>query len=316
MPVQVYCPHCITPCLLAEQHLSVPVQCHKCRQAFTARPVAPTTIFKTDPVPPSGPCRLDIGSASSCGKVRDRNEDSLFVQQVTWITLDQSHEIALIVVADGMGGHAAGDKASRLVIRTMGTVLAPLLNGALNGQFKDSTAPELADTIDYAMQEANRAVYRKAKSDPSCKGMGATAAAVLVWDGQALIGHAGDCRVYHQRGDRLVQITQDHTLVARMVELGQLTPEEAADHPARNQVTQAVGKRAELQPSRHRLELARGDWLVIACDGLYAHVEDRTLREAISRSAHSATRLAGQLVDLANSRGGSDNCTVVTAYCY
>jgi serine/threonine protein phosphatase PrpC len=317
VPVQVYCPHCITPCLVAEQHLGVPVQCHKCRQPFTALPAAPTTLPRTDPLPPAaGSCRLDIGSASSCGKVRERNEDSLFVQQLTWINLDQSHEIALIVVADGMGGYEAGDVASRLVIRTMGTVLAPLLTGALNGQFADATAPALADTIDYAMQEANRAVYRKAKSDPACKGMGSTVAAVLVWDGQALIGHAGDCRVYHQRGDRLTQVTHDHTLVARMVELGQLTPEEAAQHPARNQVTQAIGKRPEIQPSRHRLQLARGDWLVIACDGLYAHVDDRTLQEAVSRSAHSATRLAGYLVDLANRRGGSDNCTVVTAYCY
>jgi protein phosphatase len=317
LPVQVYCPHCITPCLVAEQYLSVPVQCHKCREAFTARPVPPTGLPRTDPVPSSSTsCRLDIGSASSCGRVRERNEDSLFVQQLTWIAQDQSHEIALIVVADGMGGYAAGDQASRLVIRTMGSVLAPLLTGALNGQFKDATAPTLAETIDYAIQEANRAVYRKSKSDPACQGMGSTAAVVLVWDGQAIIGHVGDCRVYHQRGNQLVQITRDQTLVARMVELGQLTPEEAANHPARNEVAQAIGKRAEVEPGQHRLQLTRGDWLIVACDGLYAHVDDRALQQAVSRSAHSATRLAGYLIDLSNRGGGTDNCTVVTAYCY
>jgi protein phosphatase len=272
---------------------------------------------RTEPVPASATtCRLDIGSASSRGRVRERNEDSLFVQQLTWIAQDQSHEIALIVVADGMGGHPAGDQASRLVIRTMGSVLAPLLTGALNGQFKDAAAPTLAETIDYAIQEANRAVYRKGKADPACKGMGATAAVVLAWDGQALIGHVGDCRVYHQSGNRLTQVTRDQTLVARMVELGQLTPEEAATHPARNEVTQAIGARAEVEPSQHRLQLTRGDWLIIACDGLYTHVDDRALQDAVSRSAHSATRLASYLIDLANRGGGTDNCTVVTAYCY
>jgi protein phosphatase len=317
MPVQVYCPHCITPCLVAKKYLSVPVQCHKCREPFTARPVPPLGLPKTDPVPVSAaPCRLDIGSSSSCGRVRERNEDSLFVQQLTWISQDQSHEIALIVVADGMGGHAAGDLASRLVIRTMGSVLAPLLTGALNGQFTDAAAPTLAETIDYAIREANRTVHRKSKSDPACKGMGATAAIVLVWDGQALIGHVGDCRVYHQRGNQLRQITRDQTLVARMVELGQLTPEEAANHPARSEVIQAIGARTEVEPSQHRLQLSRGDWLIVACDGLYTHVDDRALQEAVSHSALSATRLAGYLVGLANSRGGTDNCTVVTAYCY
>ena len=317
MPVRVYCPHCITPCQVADEHLSMPVQCYKCGQAFTARPTPKTGMPSSDPVaPPPGPCRLDIGSASSKGRVRQRNEDSLFVQQLSWISMDDRHEIALIVVADGMGGHKAGDLASRLVIRSMGTVLAPLLGGALNGKFKDITAPDLAETIDYAIEEANRTVLRKAKSDPDLKGMGATAAVLLVWDGNALIGHVGDCRIYLQRGDQLRQITRDQTLVARMVELGQLTPEEAAKHPARNEVSQAIGIRSSIAPSRHNLKLERGDWLIVACDGLHAHVDDETLKQAIRTSAYSATMLADRMVHLANKRGGSDNVTVVTAYAH
>jgi protein phosphatase len=279
--------------------------------------VAAGALPKSDPVaPPAGPCRLDIGAASSRGRVRERNEDSLFVQQLSWISSDQRHEVALVVVADGMGGYEAGDRASCLVIRTMGTVLAPLLNGALNGKFKDAAAPDLIETIDYAIQEANRTVYRAGKNNPSCKGMGATVAAVLVWDGQALIGHVGDCRVYHQRSGQLVQLTRDQTLVARMVELGQLTPQEAVNHPAKNQVLQAVGKRADIQPARYELKLARGDWLLVACDGLHTHVDDRTIQDTVSKAAFAAAPLADQLVELANQRGGSDNCTVVVAYCY
>jgi protein phosphatase len=195
-------------------------------------------------------------------------------------------------------------------------VLAPLLNGALNGKFKDAAAPDLVQTIEYAIQEANRTVYRAAKNDPACKGMGATVAAVLVWDGQALIGHVGDCRVYRQRSGQLTQLTRDQTLVARMVELGQLTPQEAASHPARHEVTQAVGKRTEIEPARYGLKLERGDWLLVACDGLHAHVDDRTIQDTISKAPFSAAPLADQLVDLANQGGGSDNCTVVAAYCY
>jgi protein phosphatase len=316
--VRVYCPHCITPSQVAEQYLGGPVQCYKCKQSFTPRPAAAGVVLpKSDPVAPAaGPCRLDIGAASSRGRVRERNEDSLFVQQLSWISSDQRHEIALIVVADGLGGYEGGDRASCLVIRTMGTVLAPLLNGALNGKFKDAAVPDLVQTIEYAIQEANRTVYRAAKKNPAHKDMGATVAAVLVWDGQALIGHVGDCRVYHQRSGQLTQVTRDQTLTARMVELGHLTPEEALTHEARTQVTQAVGKRANIEPARYDLKLARGDWLLVACDGLHTHVDDRTIQDAVTKAAFAAAPLADQLVDLANWRGGSDNCTVVVAYCY
>jgi protein phosphatase len=278
----------------------------------------PAPALKTaTPVPmASSPCRLAIGSASSRGLVRERNEDGLLIQHLTWINQDQRHEVALVVVADGMGGHQSGERASGLVIRTLGGLLAPLLSGALNGQYPDVAAAAVADTLGRAFAEANQLVYRTAKEDPACRGMGATAAAVLIWDGQAFLSHAGDCRVYHHRAGRLTQLTRDQTLVARMVELGQLTAAEAARHPARHEVTQAVGKHTRIEPDRRDLTLSRGDWLVVACDGLHAHVDDRTLQEAIGRGAPSAAHLAYQLVGLANQRGGSDNCTVAAVYCY
>jgi protein phosphatase len=141
--------------------------------------------------------------------------------------------------------------------------------------------------------------------------MGATVAVAIIWDGQVLIGHIGDCRVYHQRGDQLTQVTRDQTLVARMVELGQLTAAEAAEHPDRNQVTQAVGKVRTVQPASYRLAMAAGDCLVVASDGLHAHVDNRMLATAIRKTSYSADLLAKNLVDLANQGGGSDNCTVV-----
>ncbi len=174
----------------------------------------------------------------------------------------------------------------------------------------------LSEHIDYALLEANRAVHRKAQGDPACKGMGATAAVVLVWGGRAVLGHVGDCRVYHQRGDRLTQLTRDQTLVARMVELGTLTPKEARSHPARNEVAQAVGKHTDLSPSRHDVSLMAGDWLIAATDGLHAHLEDADLQAETSRPAASAAERARRLTALSDERGGSDNCTVLCVRCY
>src|SRR5262249_40477699 len=157
--------------------------------------------------------------------VRKRNEDSFLVQQLAWSILEERHDISLVVVADGMGGHDAGDRASGLTIRTIGAGLAALLAGALSGQLKGPAAHGLAETPNYARLEANRQVHGQAQTDPACRGMGATAAALLIWDGLALFGHVGDCRVYHYQGAgrSCQQVTRDHTLVARMVDLGKLT---------------------------------------------------------------------------------------------
>ena len=132
-----------------------------------------------------------------------------------------------------------------------------------------------------------------------------------VWDGHVVIGHSGDCRAYLLRDRRLAQVTQDHTLVARMVQLGQLTPKEAAVHPRKNELTQAVGRNAELKPDLNYLQLTPGDWLVLACDGLHADVDERGLQVEMARPPAAAGDFARKLVDLANDKGGSDNCTVI-----
>jgi protein phosphatase len=269
------------------------------------------------PAPPAAAgCRLDVGSATSPGRVRLRNEDSFLVHHLAWSNLDRRREIALAVVADGLGGHEAGDLASGLVIRIVGGALAPLLGNALSGQSQDDSPARLAETIKNAIKGANHTVYRKGQAEAGCKGMGATAAVVLVWDGQVHIGHVGDCRVYRFHDGELTQVTRDQTLVARMVELGQLTPQEAQTHPARNEVIQAIGNYSDIDPASYQLKLLPGDWLVVACDGLHAHVGSRTLAEAIKGAGASASALAGQLVELANKGGGTDNCTVVAVRCY
>jgi len=268
------------------------------------------------PAPLANTCRLEIGAATSAGRVRDRNEDSLFIQHMHMAAFNKRREVAVLVVADGMGGHGAGDRASDLVARTVGASLASIIAAACSGIGQEPALPLLADQVAASLKEAHRAVLQQAQKEPSCRGMGATAAVVLVWEATALIGHVGDCRVYHQHDDKLAQVTRDQTLVARMVELGKLTPQEALTHPQRNEVTQAVGRGAELRPAAHQVKLVACDWLIIACDGLHAHVDERMLADAILEAGPSASSLASRLIELANECGGSDNCTVVAVRCY
>jgi protein phosphatase len=263
---------------------------------------------------PPAPGRLDLGGATSRGRIRERNEDCFAIQQWTWSSGEDVHEMALVVVADGMGGNQAGDEASRLAVATVAGWAAPLVGKCLADRDADRAAAALAKTVEEAIREANGVVHQQAQSDPRCKGMGATAAVVLVWKDRAVIGHVGDCRVYHQRGDALTQVTRDQTLVARMVALGQISAEDAARHPARNEVSQAIGKRTQIEPARYEQPLQPGDWLIVACDGLTAHVAEKVLQGEVSRAGPSATALARRLVDLANEGGGTDNCTVVAVY--
>jgi protein phosphatase len=288
------------------------MRCPRCRKPFQTRAAA----APGGAPPPPGPCRLDVGAATSRGRVRDRNEDSLLVQRLNWTHKDQHHELALLVIADGMGGYAAGDRASGMVVRTVGNVLTPLLTGILHGAYEQATARDLANAVEAALKESNRVIRRYGLSDASCRGMGATAVVALVRDGLAVIGHIGDTRVYHFRAGKLTQVTRDQTLVARMVELGQLTEKEAQHHRARSEVTQAIGLRPYLEPGRYQLQLARGDWLIAACDGLHIELEHKFIQEAVRRSAASGVQLADQLVNLADRHGGSDNTTVIAAYCF
>jgi serine/threonine protein phosphatase PrpC len=336
--VRVQCSHCQGFCLVEEQYLGALLKCGYCAQTFvapTARsdvraaseegeeigveldgPEAETSWnpMTAEAVSTTTTCRLELGAATSRGVIRARNEDSFLTQHLTWSNLDQRRELALIVVADGMGGYDAGDRASGLTIQSVATTLSILIARILAGEMLPPAM--LAETIATGCKEANRMVIERAQADPSCKGMGATAAVVLVLDGDVQIGHVGDCRVYHQHRSELTQVTRDQTLVMRMVEVGTLSPQEAVNHPARNEVTQAIGKHPDLAPGAYQLRLECGDWLIVACDGLHAHVDAKQLAQAISESAPCAMALAQKLVERADQGGGSDNCTVVAVRCY
>jgi protein phosphatase len=273
-------------------------------------------VLGNDPAPRAGLLRLDVAGCTSVGRVRRRNEDSFLIQQSTWSSLDSRHDVTLLVLADGMGGHDAGDRASKLTIHQVAGAMAPIMTNLLKA---DPQAPKPASykaPLQAAIKAANTVVHQQGQTEAGCKGMGATTAVVLVWDGRVDIGHVGDCRVYHYRQGTLTQVTRDQTLVERMIDLGQLTRDEAATHASRTEVTSAIGRHPEIDPVHYQLTLVPGDWLVVACDGLHAHVNAQALSEALGAAPCAATLTAHYLVELTDHLGGSDNCTVVAIRCY
>ena len=222
---------------------------------------------------------------TDAGRVRRRNEDSLVV------------EPPLFVVADGMGGAQAGEVASRLAAAAFREYHAA-----------DDLGPE--ERVQAIIQEANRRIYERARSDAGASGMGTTVTAALVTDGEVVVGHVGDSRAYRIRDGRLEQLTDDHSLVADLVRSGRLSPEEAGEHPQRSVITRALGTDPEVDVDTFVLRSDPGDLFLLCSDGLPTMVGDEEILRTIER-AKTLEDAARDLVRAANSGGGEDNITVV-----
>jgi protein phosphatase len=243
---------------------------------------------------------LKVKSATDLGRRRTNNEDS----HAWWIPEDAAERErrgALLVVADGMGGAVAGERASRLAVE------------ALLRSY--STAPGLDPLADLkgAVEAANQAVHAESLTSQSLLGMGTTCTAVVVLGADTLLAHVGDSRAYLVRGDQVRQLTSDHSLVAHLVERGQLTPEQARSDPRRNVVTRSVGvgPRVEVDAARLPGVLQPGDTLLLCSDGLHGSVEDEEL--AGLAGGADLEEACARLVELANQRGGPDNITLILA---
>jgi protein phosphatase len=236
--------------------------------------------------------RLLIGAAMDVGRRRDHNEDAF----VTFPTDDGGQ---VLVVADGMGGHLAGEVASAKAIA--------VLRRELQRATDDPSAALRA-----AIELANREIWDEAANDPEKAGMGSTVVAAVVIGNRAYLANAGDSPAYLVRGGQTEQITRDHGLVAEQVEAGVINEEDAEHHPYRHILTRCLGAEAtveaEVYPPR---ELLPGDLLVLCSDGLTEHVQRRELAELIT--SLDPEQVARDLVGVANERGGHDNITVVVA---
>lgn len=226
-----------------------------------------------------------FGSRTDIGCLRDHNEDSLVVTP------------PLFAVADGMGGHAAGEVASEIAVR----VLSEL-------------APEHPDgeALGRAIEEANRAVIQAAREGRGRQGMGTTMTAAMLEGERLVIAQVGDSRAYLLHQGKLQQLTRDHSLMADMIEAGQLTPEEARTHPQRSMITRALGSDAHLHPDIYEINVETGDRLLICSDGLSGMIFDDQI-ENILRRVQDPQRCASQLVNEAIAAGGHDNVTVIVA---
>ena len=226
-----------------------------------------------------------VGVQTDVGRVRKGNEDSYLLQAPVY------------AVADGMGGHTAGDVASATAV----DVIADGLR---------AEAPAGGAALADLVTRANEAIFEKARSDPALRGMGTTCTLLMIDGDVAHIAHVGDSRAYLLRDGSLRQLTEDHTLVERMVREGRLSAEEAVNHPQRSIITRALGVDARVQVDVLEERLSVGDRILLTSDGLTSMVDPAEI-ETVLREGEDPQSAAERLVEMANAAGGEDNVTVL-----
>lgn len=222
-------------------------------------------------------------TATHQGMVRDNNEDSVFPT-----ASGDSDDHVVLIVADGMGGHVAGEVASRIAI--------------------NAAASTDLDPVD-RVAAGNRAIREEVARDPSLEGMGTTMTLLVIDGDVATLAHVGDSRAYLLRQDELSQLTEDHTVAAEYVAMGQLSAEEAGSHPQRHMLTKTLGLTRFVNVDEYKVDLSRGDRILICSDGLTEMVDDMTIARTLSSG--TPDEVVWKLVELANEAGGVDNITVV-----
>ena len=240
--------------------------------------------------------QLSVAAGTDVGRIRAGNEDSLYA--------DADQERGLFIVADGMGGHAAGEVASEMAVQIVARDLAGV---------RDLSGPEPLTQMAEALRNANRAIYERTIVEADKQGMGTTASCLLLGNGRWIIGHIGDSRVYLLRDGVLRQVTKDHSYVQEQVDAGYLTPEQARYHPYSNVITRCVGASQDVEPDTYDGEVKTGDLFLVASDGLTGMVDDRRLQQLLL-SRNSPGRLVDALISEANGRGGLDNITAIVVH--
>jgi len=236
---------------------------------------------------------LTVAARSDVGMIRSGNEDSFFAHA--------TKERGIFIVADGMGGHAAGEVASEMSVQIVSRELQELL---------DVYGEVAREKVAESLRIANRAIYDRTIQEADKQGMGTTVSMLVVSGARYLIGQVGDSRVYLLRDGALRQLTKDHSYVQEQVDAGLLTPEQARYHPYSNVITRCVGASDSVEPDTYVGEMKPGDVFLVASDGLTGMVDDRRLQQLLLSRA-SAGRVVDALIAEANYRGGLDNITAV-----
>jgi len=237
--------------------------------------------------------RLLYSARTDVGMIRSGNEDNFAV--------NAGGDRGLFIVADGMGGHAAGEVASEMAVQIIELQLASI---------KDLEDKSSSERVMEALRKANRDIHDRTVTEVDKQGMGTTASVLLVNNNRYLIGQVGDSRVYLLRDGALKQLTKDHSYVQEQVDAGFLTPEQARYHPYSNVITRCVGASPDVQPDVYSGDVRVGDLFLVASDGLTGMVDDRRL-QILLMSRAEPERKVHALISEANGRGGLDNITAI-----
>lgn len=244
--------------------------------------------------------KIIVAGQSDVGMVREKNEDNYLI--------DEGH--SLFVVADGMGGHVGGQMASSIAVKKIEEYIHEnverIAEGSAESELEKSPIPRiLADAVRQACNE----IFSTAQEDPTLQGMGTTVTAMLINSDRAFIAHVGDSRAYLQRGDRIIQVTEDHSLVNEQIKAGILTPEQARISRYKNIITRSVGFEKDVAVDTFALPLEAEDRFLMCSDGLANYADDTEIGRALAYS--EIDQVPQDMIALANSRGGDDNITVI-----
>jgi protein phosphatase len=237
--------------------------------------------------------KLLYAARTDVGMIRSGNEDNFAV--------DANGARGIFIVADGMGGHAAGEVASEMAVQIIQRELSPVV---------DLLSEEVTKLVANTLRKANRAIHDRTLTEVDKQGMGTTASVLLVSGSRYLIGQVGDSRIYLMRDGTLQQLTKDHSYVQEQVDAGFLTPEQARYHPYSNVITRCVGASPDVEPDTYRGEMRNGDIFLVASDGLTGMVDDRRLGQLLGSRAEPERKVQA-LISEANGRGGLDNITAI-----
>ena len=240
---------------------------------------------------------MKIWGMTDIGLVRKENQDAYAVR----VSEDTGYTVC--VVCDGMGGPGGGRLASTLAVETF--------IDACQGNLRPGMDADEIRQADFAVSSANRAVYQRSQAEPGLRGMGTTLVSAVAWEGQVLVSNVGDSRAYLVRQNSgISRVTRDHSLVERLVELGNITEEQARCHPDRNLITRALGPEEDALSDSYLLHMEPGDYVLLCTDGLIETATDKEMEEEILRGGDPNSCM-DRLLDLAKRRGAADNVTAV-----
>lgn len=237
-----------------------------------------------------------ICACSDVGKVRAINQDAYFYIE--------DKKVPIFIIADGMGGHKAGEIASNLAISTIVSYYEDNLEKIIN---EEMFVPQF---INESIEKANEKIVEESKVEKEFNGMGTTVTMCLIVNSELYIGHVGDSRAYLLRDKELIQLTQDHSLVGELLRTGSITKKEAMNHPKRNVITRALGTDLKLSVDIINRELNSDDKIILCTDGLTNMVSEERILETI-KTDEDIVGSCSKLVNIANELGGIDNTTIM-----